>query len=286
MSENLNPKATPWVWRILLANAIVLMLMQTVVRSDAFLRLVWFDPSQAIARPWTFLSYSFVHADLLHLLTNSVALFVFGPLVERRLGSTNFLFYYLFCAVGGAILSLSLWSIAPQTIAPFVGASAAVLGVAFAFARFLPKATLLVFPLPKPIRARTLVILFAAYDVFGAWLATDNIAHVAHLGGMVFGWVFFRLRPGQDPEPVWMPGIHTRTTTAAGTMLATPQTRVSVPQPYEISAPRKESPQEVAARKKAEINRLLDKISASGIQSLTGEERQLLESQRRNESTD
>lgn len=162
MSASLQDRITPWVGRLIAINAVVLLLQQTLFPSEALLDLVTFDPARALGRPWTFVTYMFVHGGLLHLVGNSIALFVFGPPVERRLGSSAFLFYYLYCGLGAAITSLLLWTVAPSFIYPFIGASGAVLGVAFAFAKFHPDAKLYVFPLPMPIKARTLVAIMAS----------------------------------------------------------------------------------------------------------------------------
>ena len=118
----------------------------------------------------------FVHAGLLHLLGNMFMLFVFGTAVENRMGGRAFIFYYLLCGVGGAAFSLALSNI--MSVGPMVGASGAVLGVALAFAMYWPDAEMIVFPLPVPIRARTLVGLLVGMDVFFSFLTPgDGIAH-------------------------------------------------------------------------------------------------------------
>src|SRR3954447_11918646 len=133
---NLAPsnRVTPWVLRLIIANAVVLLLMRTVLTSPDLAAALAFDPASALRHWWTFLSYMFVHAGLLHLLGNMLMLFVFGTAVESRMGSRNFILYYLFCGVGAAVFSLLLAGVMP--IGPFVGASGAVLGVAVGFAMF------------------------------------------------------------------------------------------------------------------------------------------------------
>ena len=94
---------TPWVRRLLVANLIVFLLQNTI-----FLHLVpqfGFDPMQALTRPWTFLTYMFLHQGIGHIAFNLLALYMFGPPVEERMGSRTFLGYYLTCGVGGAALS-------------------------------------------------------------------------------------------------------------------------------------------------------------------------------------
>ena len=89
MNESPLGRITPWVGRLLAINAVVLLLQQTILTSSTLADLVAFEPSLAFQRPWTFLTYMFVHGGLLHLLGNSLGLFVFGPIVENRLGSSR-----------------------------------------------------------------------------------------------------------------------------------------------------------------------------------------------------
>jgi membrane associated rhomboid family serine protease len=193
MRSSPSYRITPWVGRLIIANAVVLLLLMTLFTSREAFQLLQFSPRTAFTRPWTFVSYMFVHAGLLHLLANMLMLYVFGTAVEARLGSRNFLLYYLFCGVGAAVFSLLLASVMP--VGAFVGASGAVLGVAVAFALFWPDAELLVFPIPVPIKARTLVIALVALDVIGSQLwPGDGIAHIAHVGGALFGYLYFRIQ--------------------------------------------------------------------------------------------
>ncbi len=266
------PRITPWVARLLAANAIILLLQQTLFTSEQLAGMLAFNAQYALARPWTFVTYMFVHAGLWHLAANSLALFVFGPTVERRLGSTTFILYYLYCGIGAAVFSLLLRTIdlgAPE----FVGASGAILGVAYAFARMTPDAQMMVFPIPVPIRARTMIMLLAAFDIVGLLLLSDGIAHGAHLGGLLSGALYFVLRGiarPADPQP-----------------LTTPRRRIPVvshgeSEPHGAVTPHRE-PRVTPSRntdvsgEAAEIDRVLDKISATGIGSLTAEERRFLD---------
>ena len=124
-----HPRMTPWVTRLIIANAVVLLLLETVFTSDGVFRALAFDPATALSRPWTFFTYMFVHADLLHLLANSLGLWMLGSAVEQRLGGEKFLLYYLYCGVGAAFFALLLSRFA--LVQPFVGASGAILGLAF-----------------------------------------------------------------------------------------------------------------------------------------------------------
>jgi membrane associated rhomboid family serine protease len=283
--NDLSPRVTPWVVRLLAANAVILLLQQTVFTSAQLADLLAFNSQYAAERPWTFVTYMFVHAGLWHLAANSLALFVFGPTVERRLGSRIFIIYYLYCGIGAAIFSLLLRTL-DLGAAEFVGASGAILGVAYAFARLTPDAQMMVFPIPVPIRARTLIMMLAAFDLVGLLFLSDGIAHGAHLGGLLSGGLYFVLRGiarPAEPAPLSSPRRRIPVVTSGGdggrARAVTPQGEPAS-SPGQLDADRGRD--EAAA-----IDRVLDKISASGLGSLTAEERRFLDSvaRRRRDST-
>jgi membrane associated rhomboid family serine protease len=268
MKSSPSYRITPWVGRLIIANAVVLLLLMTLFTSRQVVQLLQFSPRTAFTQPWTFFTYMFVHGGLLHLLANMLMLFVFGTAVESRLGSRHFILYYLFCGVGAAVFSLLLAGIMP--IGAFVGASGAVLGVAVAFAVFWPDAELIVFPIPVPIKARTLVIGLLILDIVGSQLwPNDGIAHIAHVGGALFGYLFFRVQslsrrspsqPTQAVERVVM--------VQSGSSESDRRTPVTPLRPR-----RRVDADPVAA----EVDRVLDKISEKGISSLTAAERRFLD---------
>src|SRR5512141_616914 len=97
---------TPWVKRLILANVIVFLVTWIAGRLGMPIGdLLALRPDAVLTRPWTILTYMFVHAGFLHILFNMIALFFFGPPVEERLGPTSFIKYYLVCGLGGAALS-------------------------------------------------------------------------------------------------------------------------------------------------------------------------------------
>jgi len=263
------PRLTPWVLRLLVINAVVLLLMETLLTSPELRQALAFAPDLGLARPWTFVSYMFVHGGFGHLLFNSIALFVFGAAVESRMGSRQFLLYYLYCGVGAAIFALLLQNFIH--VDPFYGASGAILGVMVAFAMFWPDAEMLVFPIPMPIRARTLVIALIAIDVaLSLWPRNDGIAHPAHLGGAVAGWLFLRLQYLSRRAPVEPAHPVERVVMVQSGAAEEPERRVA-PTPV----PRR--PRPAADSSGAELDRVLDKISATGIASLTPAERRFLD---------
>jgi membrane associated rhomboid family serine protease len=261
-------RITPWVLRLIIANAVVLLLMRTIFISPALTSALAFSPADALREPWTFLTYMFVHAGLLHLLGNMLMLFVFGTAVENRMGSRTFILYYLLCGVGAAVFSLALSGI--MNVSPFLGASGAVLGVALAFAIYWPDAELVIFPIPVPIRARTLVALLVGLDVFFSFLTPgDGIAHLAHVGGVLFGYLYFRMQglSRRSPQP---PPRAVERVVMVQSGSAEPEHRT----PVTPARPRRRVESDPVA---AEVDRVLDKISEKGIASLTPAERRFLD---------
>ncbi len=264
---------TPWVRRLLVANLLVFLLQKTVFLSPRFVAFFGFAPIDAFERPWTFLTYLFLHAGLLHLAFNLLALFVFGPPVEERMGGRTFIGYYLLCGLGGATLSYVLMQVVPVSVV--LGASGAIYGVALAFAWYWPRERIMVFPLPEPIPVKWLVIFLVAFSLILAKLgASDGTAHLAHLGGFAAGFLFLK---GQDLR---LAQAERRVRRAAEpSVVVHPAARA-----VQVSGgrePRGGKPRTTARRNppdatRAEIDRVLDKISASGMGSLTPAERKFL----------
>ena len=268
MKSSPSYRITPWVGRLIIANAVVLLLLMTLFTSRELFQALQFSPETALTRPWTFVSYMFVHAGLLHLFTNMLMLYVFGTAVESRMGSRNFIVYYLYCGVGAAVFSLLLAGFMP--VGAFIGASGAVLGVAVAFAYFWPDAELIVFPIPVPIKARTLVIGLVALDLIASRLwPNDGIAHLAHLGGALFGYLFFRVQSLSRRSPAQPPRSVERVVMVQSGS-AEPEQRT----PVTPMRPRRRIESDPVA---AEVDRVLDKISEKGISSLTPAERRFLD---------
>lgn len=148
---------------------------------------------------WQPLTYMFLHADMSHILFNMLAVWMFGATLENAWGSRRYLIYYLVCGVGAAIIQEGVWSMMPfhplqLEFLNTIGASGAVFGILFAFGWLFPDTPMFILFIPIPIRARTIVIIYAIMELFagmGNMMGThiDNVAHFAHLGGMLFGWL-------------------------------------------------------------------------------------------------
>ncbi|HSB53426.1 MAG TPA: rhomboid family intramembrane serine protease [Gemmatimonadales bacterium] len=263
------PRLTPWLGRLIAVTAIVQLLLETIFVSPGITGALAMDPAHFSTQPWGVFTYLFVHSGIIHLATNMLALYLFGTAVENRMGSRAFLLYYLYCGIGAALFSLFLTLFMQQ--APFVGASGAVLGVAVAFAMYWPDAEIIVFPIPVPIKARWLVIILAAIDVIMAKWFPGGTAHEAHIGGMLAGWLFFKAQSLSRRRPDRPP----RQNAERVVMVQQTASRESEPR---STAPSRTMPlrpgnDPVAA----EVDRVLDKISATGIESLTPDERRFLD---------
>jgi membrane associated rhomboid family serine protease len=207
-------------------------------------------PSEILLRPWTLITYMFLHAGFGHIFFNMLGLYFFGPRVEERLGSGRFITLYLISGVSGALLSLGL---ARQSAV--LGASGAVLGVLMAFARFWPRQQILIWGI-IPIEVRWLVLIYAAIDLFGG--RGSGIANFAHLGG--FGGAALYL--------LFLERQH-------GAKQFKKKATARDPDP-KLGNWRSVDRESIHSVNREEVDRILDKINASGISSLTAQERQFL----------
>jgi membrane associated rhomboid family serine protease len=241
---------TPFVRILLFANIGVFFLQNT---ADWITGAMIFVPRLIMVRPWTIITYMFLHAGLMHLAFNMLALFFFGPRVEERLGSRHFLNLYIISGVTGALLSLIM---GPS--AAVLGASAAVFGVMLAFAWFWPDAPIHIWGI-LPIRARTLVIVTTVLSLWsGLGGVRGNVAHFAHLGGYAGAFLYLKWMDRKRLE------FRKRATAAAPVRELTFTRRPDV------------DLQKVHEVNREEVNRILDKISAHGMSSLTAQERLFL----------
>jgi membrane associated rhomboid family serine protease len=145
---------------------------------------------------WRFVSFQFLHANLLHLLFNMIALYFFGPLIEMYLGSrTRYLAFYLLCGVGGAVAYLALWGfgvLGGGPWVPLVGASAGIFGILIAAAQVAPHATVLIYGI-LPMRLRTMAWFLLAMSVYVIFTNGRNAGgEAAHFGGAAVGFLLLR----------------------------------------------------------------------------------------------
>lgn len=184
---------TTWTRRLLAATFGLFIVHQWV--APPLTELMALVPGLLLQRPWTALTYMFVHADVWHVLFNMIVLFFFGPRLEMRLGERSFLGLYVVAGLGGALLSWAfLFAGLTDPMRPIVGASGAVFGVLVGFARYWPRDRIFIWGV-LPIEARWLVTIAVLIALFGGFSgAQGGIAHFAHLGGFAGGWIYLWAR--------------------------------------------------------------------------------------------
>ncbi len=187
---------------VVLIAANVLMFLLTYASREAFIRLSLIPVLVVKERYfWQLLSYMFVHGSIWHILLNMLVLFLFGTSVEKRLGSLEFLAYYLICGLGAGIATLLInWYAAPALrMVPVVGASGAIYGLLLAYAALFPDSTIFIFGI-LPVRAPIAVLIFAGISIVSQVIgAGPGIAHLTHLAGLVFGFLYFLVRLRVNP---------------------------------------------------------------------------------------
>lgn len=248
-------------------------------------------------------TYMFAHGGLSHIFFNMFALWMFGCIVERTWGPRKFLFFYIVCGVGAGLMQelaqlCHFYMIASEQISGFsimdttrvvqanqgflnlwttVGASGAVYGILLAFGMLYPEERMFIFPLPVPIKAKWFVIGYAAIELFMAYsMPGDGVAHLAHLGGMLFGFMLIRYWRRKAGSPYshlggqqFFDSLRSKWEQRTG--------KKATDNSYQQT--RHETDWDYNARRKAEqeeTDRILDKIRRNGYDSLTREEKQHL----------
>lgn len=239
---------------------------------------------------WTIGTYMFVHGGFWHLALNLYTLWLFGPRVEALWTPGEFARFYLFCGLGGWFLHLFV-----PGDGVLIGASAAVMGVMLAYATLWPHELLHLFGV-LPITVRWLMVLVVLTNLVGGMTATPDggVAYLAHLGGLGAGWLYLRTAaavnlssvrrrvepvpdlPEEDlpravPKSHRAPRSHDADDAVARSKAMTARRRTSTIHPLPAGTP------PAGDSEAASLNRVLDKISALGLESLTTEERQLLD---------
>jgi membrane associated rhomboid family serine protease len=180
------------VARNLLIACVLVFGLQYLLGSQVEMRFALWpptdDPRVPAFMPWQVLSYAFLHGGLTHLLFNMFALYMFGPDIERMLGAKRFLTYYLVCVISAAAAQLLVLHMIGNPPVPTVGASGGIFGLLLAYGMAFPRRKLmLVFP-PIPMPAWLFVTLYGLLELYlGISSRDSNVAHFAHLGGMVGG---------------------------------------------------------------------------------------------------
>ncbi|KER11011.1 MAG: protease [[Candidatus Thermochlorobacteriaceae] bacterium GBChlB] len=196
---------------------------------------------------WQLVTYMFMHGGLFHILFNMIALWMFGAEIENYWGTQQFTIYYFTCGIGAGLCNILLTSGGYPT----VGASGAVYGVLLAFGMMFPDRYIYIYFL-LPIKAKYLVIIYAVLELFASFdQASSGVAHFAHLGGMVVGFIYIKVMQREFPFQSWFEKVLTER------------------QSYTAAPPPRRSQED-------RIDEILDKISRSGYESLTSDEKRIL----------
>lgn len=242
---------TRWTGLLIIAN-IAMFVMQS--QFPELTNTLAFVPILSLVRPWTAITYMFLHAGLGHIAFNMLSLYFFGPQVEERLGGARYLTLYFVSGLFGAATSMVF---SPRS--PIIGASAAVFGVLLAFAYFWPRAQLLIWGI-VPVEARTLIIVMTIISLLGGvGLGMQNVAHFAHIGGFLGGWLVLRLSGVRRVEDRFLKPRETRERAASA-------------RPGDAERWRKIPLERLHPVNREEAERVLAKLDAHGPSGLTAEE--------------
>jgi membrane associated rhomboid family serine protease len=279
-----NPHRSPWSATVILMMIIgVCFVLQAIVEASTQFPINRYFALNAAGLKsgfiWQLIAFQFMHGGLLHLAFNLIGLWCFGRVVEDRLGKQSFLKLYFLCGVAGGLLQAGLGAFWPERFGgSTVGASAGVLGLLAAFALLHPDAMISIF-FVLPIQARYILwlelIVSVSLTISAAFTTRSpgsNIAHAAHLGGILAAMAFMRWEANR-PAMQWNP-LQGRRRKRELVQAAAKITR--------WRGQREESPTELPPEEfiSKEVDPILDKISAHGIHSLTPRERQILEAAR------
>lgn len=218
----MNFRSIPAVTKNILIISIIAFLATTLIHKIDLVKILGLHYFQASDfRPYQFVTYIFMHGSFMHLFFNMFALFMFGAVLENAWGPKKFLIFYIFTGLGAALTQLvvyyfqitpklELWQAAFDSTNDYlmqaemledkkaylnrfvvVGASGSLFGLLIAFGMMFPNAELMMLFLPIPIKAKYFVAIYGALELFSglANSAADNVAHFAHLGGMLFGFI-------------------------------------------------------------------------------------------------
>jgi membrane associated rhomboid family serine protease len=148
---------------------------------------------------WTFVTYMFMHGNFQHILFNMLGLFIFGIHVERQMGSKEFLLYYFVTGTLAGIFSFAAYCYTHSYVVALMGASGALFAVELAYAIFFPDSIIYIWGI-LPLRAPIMVLGYTALElIFSITGSNSGVAHLTHLAGFGFGWIYFLARFGINP---------------------------------------------------------------------------------------
>lgn len=183
----------PVVKNLIIINVLVYMATALLPVGNEIIRFcaLWFGASPfGEFHSYQFVTYMFLHASVEHIFFNMFALWMFGRTLEYELGSKRFLIYYMVCGVGAALIQLATAYLTGEMPIQLVGASGAVMGLLLAFGVMHPNAVIMLLIPPIPMKAKWFVVVYGVIELFfGISGRMDGVAHFAHVGGMLWGFL-------------------------------------------------------------------------------------------------
>ena len=181
----------PVVKNLIIINVLVYMATALLPVGNEIIRFcaLWFGASPfGEFHSYQFVTYMFLHASVEHIFFNMFALWMLGRTLEYELGSKRFLIYYMVCGVGAALIQLATAYLTGEMPIQLVGASGAVMGLLLAFGVMHPNAVIMLLIPPIPMKAKWFVVIYGVIELFLGWTGFGgNVAHFAHVGGMLWG---------------------------------------------------------------------------------------------------
>lgn len=188
MAYNFKPAQNipPVVLNLIIINVIVFVAQMLLDSSLGLTNILALYPyNSGYFEPYQLVTHMFAHGGFLHIIFNMYALWLFGSVLEKIWGPKKFLIFYFVCGLAAGVAQMFLVSNAPA-----IGASGAIMGLLAAFAYTFPNTEFYIIPFPFPIKAKWMAAIYAAIDLFGGFAGGgDNVAHFAHLGGLIMGFI-------------------------------------------------------------------------------------------------
>ena len=274
----------------LIATIALLMKWDEFNQGTVFIPTRWFsfssDPNLLFSRPWTILTYMFMHGGFMHLLMNMLIFFFMGKILEQYLGTKKTLSIYILGGIVGALIYLGAHNIFPllseQDHVPMLGASASVMAILAAIATYAPNLEVHVFGAIK-VKLYVIAILYGLIDLMSLG-SGDGTAHFAHLGGALWGFLYIiQFKKGKDMA-TWFDKLMVR---IVGTFKKAPKIRIAHSKYRKPNKSRKAASQKKPPRddkdynsqkidKQAHLDAILDKIKVGGYECLSVQEKRFL----------
>lgn len=187
----MNPyfRTPPVVKNLIIINVLVYMATALLPVGNLILGYCALSLGTPFFHSYQFVTYMFLHGSMEHIFFNMFALWMFGRTLEYELGSKRFLIYYMACGVGAALIQYLTAVVLGELPMQLVGASGAVMGLLLAFGVLHPNATIMLLIPPIPMKAKWFVIVYGVIELLLGWRGTGDVAHFAHVGGMLWGFL-------------------------------------------------------------------------------------------------